>query len=83
MIEDCEAGTTRRKSLWEPFRTEGAGESGRESMDEDAGPVKIHRSLTREGLVREIEARREKELASRDDRRERMWRRESVAIVSS
>jgi hypothetical protein len=73
----------RLNSVADPLSIEGAGDSGKESVEEAAGPVKIQRSLTRERLVKVIDVRREKEWASRDERRERMCRRESVAKVSS
>lgn len=68
--------------LGEPCN-EGGGESSIWSIGDAAGPVKIHRSLTRERLVREIDVRREKECASSEARRVRMWLSESVANVSS
>ena len=63
----CPCGTSR-KLLSEGF-------SG-------AGPVKTHKSLTRERFVRLSEARRVKEWLSNDVRRDKIWRRESVANVS-
>ena len=48
-----------------------------------AGLVKIQRSFTRDRFDRDREARREKEWVSREERRVRIWLRESLANVSS
>lgn len=66
---------------------DGAGESGRnasmESLEAGPGPVNIHRSLTRERLEREMDVSRENACVSSEESSERMWRKESVAKVSS
>ena len=61
------------------------GDSAKEDsrLSGGVGLVKIQRSFTRDRFDNDREARREKEWASREERRVRIWRRESFANVSS
>ena len=78
-------GAERLSAVWDELNSEGEEEElDNASSEEDvSGPVKIHRSLTRDLLDNDIDAWRVKECVSKDERRDRICRRESVANVSS